>query len=97
MLAGTAAMAEDGYYNVSYNDIGLTLTQIGGYGELIVAPDGAADLGFGECIMNFTRDETGAVKEKASVITKYSANCPESFDFTMAPAEGGLYKITFTE
>lgn len=95
--SAASAQAEDGYFNVSYNDVGITLTQVGGYGELIVAPSGMGDMGFGECIMNFSRDESGAVKEKAAVITKYSATCPESFNFTLAPGEGGLLKITFTE
>ncbi|MDQ2066266.1 hypothetical protein Q9295_07770 [Xinfangfangia sp. CPCC 101601] len=93
----SGALANDGYFNVSYNDIGITLTQIGGYGEVTVAPNGFADMAFGECLMNFTRDETGAVKDKAAVITKYSANCPESMNFSVAPGEDGLYKITFTE
>lgn len=95
--SGAAARAEDGYFNVSYNDLGITLTQVGGYGELIVAPNGMGDMGYGECVMNFSRDEAGGLKEKAAVVTKYSATCPESFAFSVAPGEGGLYKINFTE
>ena len=98
LLSTTAAMAEhDGFYNVSYNDIGFSLTQIGGHGELIVEPQGFGKMGFGRCIVNFSRDENGAVKDMSPVAQQNSATCPESLVFSVAPGEKGMYKITFTE
>jgi len=98
LLSTTAAMAEhDGFYNVSYNDIGFSLTQIGGHGELIVEPQGFGKMGFGRCIVNFSRDESGAVKDMSPVAQQNSATCPESLAFSVAPGEKGLYKIAFSE
>lgn len=98
LLSSGAVMAQDdGFFNVNYNNIGFDLTQVGGYGELIVRPQGFGDLAYGECIVNFSRDESGAVKERLNVIQRQSANCPKELDWTLSPGEKGFYKITFTK
>lgn len=99
LLTSTVGLAaeHDGFYNVSYKDIGFSLTQIDGFGELKIELQGFRDMAYGSCLVNFTRDETGAIKETAPVATINSAKCPETVSFSIAPAKKGLYKITFTE
>jgi hypothetical protein len=92
-----ASANDDGFFNVSYNDIGFELTQIGGYGELIIKPQGFANMGYGSCTMNFTRGGDGALLEKAAVIQGSSAVCPEAVAFSVEPGAKGMYKIRFTE
>lgn len=99
LLTSTATFAaeNDGFYNVSYNDIGLSLTQIGGFGELKIESNGFKSMSYGTCLVNFTRDEAGAVKDMSPVATVNSAKCPEALKFSIAPSDKGMYKITFTE
>ena len=95
LALGGSALAEDGFYNVNYSNIGLSLTQIGGYGELQVTPNGFGTMSYGTCTVNFTRDETGAVKEMTPVVQGSSAKCPETMTFQLGTGEKGMAKITF--
>lgn len=95
ILGVSAAAADDGYFNVTYDDIGLSLTQMGGYGELVVSPQGFGSMSYGTCTINYTRDESGAIKEMAPVVQGNSAKCPEELRFSLAPGDDGFYKITF--
>lgn len=96
-MSGTAAVAAgDGFYSVEYSDLSIDLTQIGGYGELVVKPSGFGDLGFGACVLNFTRNEDGGVAEAAPVVQQSSAQCPSEIAFTLGDGEKGMKSITFT-
>lgn len=98
--ASTASIAsanDDGFFNVNYNDIGFDLTQIGGYGELTIKPQGFGEMAFGSCVVNYTRDDSGAVKDMTPVVQLSSAKCPESVAFSIAPGSKGMYKIHFTD
>lgn len=97
LMANGVFAQTDGFYNVSYNDLGIELTQIGAYGELTLSPSGLGDMGYGNCVVNFTRDESGAPKDYAAIVQQHSANCPEQIKFSIAPAADGLYSISFTE
>lgn len=98
LTSATAFAAEnDGFYNVSYQDIGFSLTQIGGFGELKIDVSGFGNMGYGSCLINFSRDDAGAIKDMAPIATVNSATCPEAVKFSIAPADKGLYKLTFTE
>ncbi len=98
LTSATAFAAEhDGFYNVSYQDIGFSLTQIGGFGELKIDVGGFGKMGYGTCLINFSRDDAGAIKDMAPIATVNSATCPEAVKFSIAPADKGMYKLTFTE
>lgn len=99
LLTSAAAFAaeNDGFYNVTYQDIGFSLTQIDGFGELKIDVNGFGKMGYGNCIVNFSRDDAGAVKDMAPIATVNSATCPEAVKFSVAPADKGMYKLTFTE
>lgn len=97
-FAGSAALANgDGFYNVSYNDIGIELTQLGGYGELIIKPQGFKTMSYGTCTVNYTRDASGAVAEMATLVQGSSAKCPEKVAFSVTPGQKGMFELTFTE
>lgn len=95
LASGAALAADDGFFNVSYRDIGFDLTQIGGYGELVVNAQGFKGLSYGTCTLNFTRDAEGKIQDKASVVQGSSATCPEELDFTLTPGKNGLYSLSF--
>ncbi|MCB5408940.1 hypothetical protein [Pseudogemmobacter faecipullorum] len=95
LALASSALAEDGFYNVNYDNISFSLTQIGGYGELVVSPNGFGSMAYGSCTLNFTRDETGAIKEMAPVVQGNSAKCPETMTFKLGSGDKGLAKITF--
>lgn len=98
LLSTSAVFAnDDGFFNVSYDNIGFTLTQIGGYGELKIEPNGFGDMSYGSCLVNFTRDETGAVKDMTPVVQQNSAKCPEKVAFVVKPAADGLFQLSFSE
>jgi hypothetical protein len=92
-----ASANDDGFFNVNYNDIGFELTQIGGYGELVIKPDGFGKMSYGTCTVNFMRGADGAVAEKTGVIQGSSAKCPDSVAFNVEPGANGMYKIRFSE
>lgn len=95
--ATIAAANDDGSYNVTYNNIAFDLTQIGGYGELIIKPNGFGKMAYGNCSVNFKRDANGAPIEMTPVVQGSSAKCPDSLAFSVAAGEKGLYKIKFTD
>lgn len=103
LCTASAALAEnDGYFNVSgYRDnsgeIGFSLTQIGAYGELSIDVGGMGGLGYGNCIVNFKRDDSGAIIEQTAIIQKNSANCPEKVAFSTAKGEKDMLTLSFTE
>lgn len=88
---------DDGFFNVSYSDIGFELTQIGGYGELVIKPQGFGKMAYGSCSVNFTRGADGAVIEKTGIIQGSSASCPDTVAFSVEPGAKGMHKIRFTE
>ena len=102
MLAGTAAhAAPDGYYNVVMNSssggLGIELVQLGEHGELTLDIAGFSKMGYGKCIVNFTRDEAGQPKDYAPVIQQNAATCPETITFTLEDGTDGMPVIKFTE
>ena len=98
LLSSSAVLAqEEGFFTVNYKDIGFDLTQLGGYGELVVRPEGFGSMGFGECVVNFSLDETGAVKERGPVLQRNSATCPKNIEWELRTGQDGMYKIKFFE
>lgn len=97
ILPTVASANDDGFYNVNYNNIGFELTQVGGYGELIVKPQGFGQMGYGACTVNFTRAADGSVDKMAHVIQSSSATCPEELAFSVSPGAKGMYKIAFSK
>lgn len=97
ILPSIACANDDGFYNVNYNNIGFELTQIGGYGELIVKPEGFGKMGYGACTVNFTRAADGSVDQMSHVVQSSSATCPEELAFSVTPGAKGMYKISFTK
>lgn len=96
-LSSLALANDDGFFNVSYDNIGFDLTQIGSYGELIIKPQGFGNMAFGNCSVNFKRNADGSIAEMTPIVQQSSAKCPEKLAFSVAPGEKGLYKITFSE
>lgn len=97
LICSGAVTAQDGYFNISYNDISFDVTLLGAYGEIVVSPSGAGNLGFGSCTMNFTRDEAGNVKDVAPIVQGSSANCPDELAFSISPGKEGRYNLAFSK
>lgn len=97
IAVNTASANDDGFFNVTYNDIGFQLTQLGGFGELIITPQGFGGMAYGNCTVNYKRAADGSISEMTPVVQGSSAKCPEELSFTVAPSAKGIYKINFSK
>lgn len=105
VLLGSASQAfanTDGFHTVNgYRDaqgqVGFELTQIGGYGELIVDVQGFGGMAFGKCVLAFKRAADGSIEDATPVQQQSAASCPSEIAFTSKPGENGMLSVTFTE